>query len=53
VTTEQLEWSTIFWGMLGEGCSTEEALSYILVMECPTNIYSWLLGWLKDNKLKG
>ena len=30
ITAEQSEWSTIFWGMLGEGCSTEEALKYIL-----------------------
>jgi hypothetical protein len=52
-TDEQFEWTQIFWGMLGEGCSTDEALTYIMLMKCPTEIYSWLLKEVKSYKEAG
>jgi hypothetical protein len=43
LTDEKWDWIEIFWGMLGDGCSKNEALAYLLVMDCPKEIYSWLV----------
>ena len=50
ITDEQWDWVEIFWGMLGEGCSKNEALAYILVMECPKEIYAWLVKEVSNRK---
>ena len=51
ITNEEFEWTTILWGMVGEGCSMQDALYYILVMECPTEIYSWLVKEVKSRRI--
>ena len=50
ITNEQFEWTLIFWGMVQEGCSVDEALGYILVSKCPTEIYSWLVKEVKSRR---
>jgi len=48
ITNEQFEWTVVFWGMVQEGCSVDEALGWILQMSCPTEVYSWLVKEVKS-----
>ena len=53
ITDEQIDWSITLWGMMGDGCSMQEALGYILLMECPTEIYAWLVKEVRKSRYAG
>ena len=43
MTKIQFEMLTVYWGMLQEGCSKNEALWYIALMEYEAENLSWLI----------
>lgn len=46
MTREQLDALTIASGMMLEGCSKEEALTYLIFMDTSASTVSWVKGQL-------
>lgn len=50
MTKEQFDALTIVYGMMYDGCSKEEALTYLVFMDTPASIVVWVKNFMrKDN----
>lgn len=45
---EQLDWLTMFWGMMQDGCTKEEAITYLVTMDAGSGVVEMCLQHLED-----